>query len=388
MAIVKSFSQAEQYGVEYSVIDYNGTRTEYSTRMDTSWAPSTTGRKGELFNVGGGAWHNDHSGRYPVNNFGWGSYIFTPKQNFTGLVHMWGAGGGAYHNSGGRVAGGGGYAQAIIKFLENVPYTFVIGEAGHWGGTTTHGGGGRGHSSGGSGGGLSGIFMNSEHYGRAAWNGTAPVSQSNALIIAGGGGGGGHHNMNAHYGNGGGGGGWTGKHAHNSGGGTQTAGGAAGYSGSQAGFALHGGHSGSNTSWLGGGGGGWYGGGGGGHSGAHHDGGSGGSGHIAYGSQIAAQPNNNLSSFIVQGFLEKPSSYFYYNDLKPANFTNPLSMVEGRHAGMPGHGEGESTHGVYIDSYGARNGKIVLTLLPDFFGKFEFPTHTSSDNPVGWTQSY
>jgi hypothetical protein len=249
MSITKGISQSSQYGINYSVKDINGVTREYTTNLDTPWADGWSGRKGELFNVGGGETRNILT--YPVNNFGFGSYVFTPKQNFTGLVHMWGAGGGAFHNSGGRFAGGGGYSQAIVKFIANTPYTLVVGEAGHWGSTTTHGGGGRGHSSGGSGGGLSGIFMNTDHFGDSVWSVAAPVSQANALM-SGCGGGGGHHTQASHYGNAGGGGGWVGKRAHAGSGGTQTGGGSPGYSNSQAGFALHGGHSATNSSGLGG----------------------------------------------------------------------------------------------------------------------------------------
>lgn len=375
-----------QYGLDYSIKDPAGVTRNYTVTNETTWADGHSGRRGELFNVGGG---ERPYASYPVNNFGYGSYVFFPKNNFTGIVHMWGAGGGAYHDSGGRFAGGGGYAQAIINFVADVPYTFIVGEGGHWNSGATHGGGGRGHSSGGSGGGLSGIFFNTDYIGTDVWNGSAaPVSQANALIIAGGGGGGGHHTQNSHYGQAGGGGGWVGKRAHAGDGGTQTRGGNAGYSNSQAGFALHGGHSGSNTSWLGGGGGGWFGGGGGGHSGSHHDGGNGGSGHIAYDSNIATQPNNALSRYIVQGFMEKAPGHFNYTDNRPANFTNPLNLSEGRHAGQGGHGEGSGHHGGPKSTYNARNGKIVLTLLPDFFGKLQFPTHNQPHESNSWSQAY
>lgn len=385
MALTRAFSQGSQYGLDYSVKDPNGVTRNYSVNMETSWSDSHSGRRGELFSVGGG----DQQASYPVNNFGYGSYVFSPKETFTGIVHMWGAGGGAYNPTGARFAGGGGYSQAIVKFLANVPYTFVVGEAGHWNQTPTHGGGGRGHNQGGAGGGLSGIFMNTDHTGFAQWNGSAaPVSQANALVIAGGGGGGGHHTQSSHYGNAGGGGGWVGKRAHAGSGGTQTAGGSPGYSNSQAGFALHGGHSATNSSWLGGGGGGWFGGGGGGHSGSHHDGGNGGSGHIAYPSTVGTQPNNDLSRFIVQGFMEKAAGHFNYSDNRPANFTNPLNLSEGRHAGQGGHGDGEGHHGAAKSTYNSRHGKIILTLLPDFFGKFEFPSHNQPHESNSWTQNY
>jgi hypothetical protein len=387
MSIFKSKSQISSYGINYTLVDPTGNRSEYQVNMDKSWNESTTGRRGELFNVGGGSVYNS----YPVKQFGFGSHVLTPKQNFVGLVHMWGAGGGAYHNSPNtRFAAGGGYSQAIVRFIANTPYTLVVGEAGNHNNLATHGGGGRGHSAGGSGGGLSGIFMNTEHTGTASWgHGTPPVSQANALVISGGGGGGGHHNQNSHNGNSGAGGGWTGKRAHTGSPGTQTAGGNPGYSNAGAGSALHGGHSGSNTSWLGGGGGGWFGGGGGGHSGNHHDGGNGGSGHIAYPSNIVSQPNNqtnnDLSRFIIQGFMEKGPGHFNNSENRPANALHPLNICEGRHAGMGGHGEGEVNHG---PTFGSRHGKIVLTLMPEFYDKLQFPTHNQIENSSGWTQDY
>ena len=386
MSLSLNKSQIESYGIDYSVKDINGNLKNYQVTMSSSWSDTLTGRRGELFNVGGGLVYDS----YPVNNFGYGSYVIKPNQNFLGHVNIWGAGGGAYHNSGSRMAGGGGYAQALIRFIKNKSYTVVVGQAGNHDGSTgftTHGGGGRGHQSGGAGGGLSGIFMDVDHVGSAAWNGTAPLQQSQALAIAGGGGGGGYHNQASHYGNGGGGGGWQGKRAHTGGGGTQTAGGAAGYSNATAGFALHGGNSGNNTSWLGGGGGGWFGGGGGGHSGSHHNGGCGGSGHLAYPSSIGVQPNNNNAGFILNGFLERAPGHFDYTDSRPANFQNPLNLCEGRHAGMGGHGEGGTSHG---PTYGSRHGKVVITLYPEFMGKLVFPTHTSpNDNSSSaWTQTY
>lgn len=392
MPIYTSRSLSGQYGISYSLYDPENTRTNYSVTMQTSWPDGDSGRKGEILNLGGGDWVADHNSVYTntIQKFyRYGSYVFVPNDSFIGLVHMWGAGGGGYYNSGDSWAGGGGYSQAIMRFEQDIPYTIVVGEAGHWAATSTHGGGGRGHgtSNGGSGGGLSGIFFNTYHTGRSVWgHGTPPVSQSNALIIAGGGGGKGHHNQAVNFGNAGGGGGWIGKQAHNATGGTQTAGGAAGYSNAQAGSALHGGQAGNNASWLGGGGGGWYGGGGGGHSGVHHNGGAGGSGHIAYSSSIASQPNNNLSSYIIQGFLEKAPGTIYYGDSRPANFTNPLNITEGRHGGQGGYGEAQTNHGFNQATWNPRNGKVVITLLPDFMNKISFPSHTSFDNVVGWTQ--
>jgi hypothetical protein len=374
-------SEIESYGIDYSIKDINGNSKRYQVTMQNSWSDTVTGRRGELFNVGGGSVYNS----YPVNNFGFGSYTLTPNQNFLGHVNIWGAGGGAYHSSGGRMAGGGGYTQALIRFIKNTPYTIVVGQAGNHNATYSHGGGGKATGPGGGGGGLSGIFMGVDAAGSSAWSLTAPVTQAQALAIAGGGGGGGHHNQGSHYGNGGGGGGWVGKRGHNAGVGSQTGGGGAGYSDSTAGFALHGGNASTQNTWCGAGGAGWFGGGGAGHSGSHYDGGSGGSGHIAYPAAISAQPNNDKAAFILNGFTEKASGHMEYTDMRPANFNHPLNICEGRHAGMGGHGE---TNNSYGPTWGPRHGKVVITLYPEFMGKIQFPTHTSPHDSTGWTQSY
>jgi len=387
MAIYTTKSMIESYGVSWRIKDTSGNTTSDSVTIGSVNSVSVSRRPGEIFNVGGGSVYTS----YPMYNYGFGSYVLIPDDNFIGRVDMWGGGGGGYHNSGGRTAGGGGYAHAWIDFMKDIPYTIVVGQAGQHDALTTHGGGGRGTSSGGggSGGGLSGIFFNTDVTGTAVWNGTPTVSQTNALVIAGGGGGAGHHNASTHYGNAGGGGGWRGKAAHNSGGGGQTGGGAAGYSGAQAGFALHGGHSGQNTSWIGGGGGGWYGGGGGGHSGAHHNGGSGGSGHIAYDSSIAVQPNNTLAKFIRHGWLETSPSQIYLSDCRPGNFVNPLCVSDGRWAGMGGHGENNAGHATsHTATWGSRHGKVVISLIPEFMREFNFPRHTSVGESSGWSQTY
>lgn len=385
MTLESKKSQLTDYGIDYSIISPSGVKSQEQVTMGSNWSLSTTKRNAELFNVGGGSVYNS----YPEFNHGFGSHVFIPNQTFIGMVHVWGAGGGGYHNSGSRSAGGGGFTQVVIRFLQNVPYTIVVGQAGTHNELTTHGGGGRGHHSGtgGSGGGLSGIFFDTNVIGSAPWAGTPTVSQANALVIAGGGGGGGHHNQASHYGNAGGGGGWNGKRAHNSTGGTQTGGGNAGYAGSQAGFALHGGHSGSNTSWLGGGGGGWFGGGGGGHTPNHHNGGSGGSGHHAYDSSVASQPNNNLARFILNGFTEKAPGHQDFTSVMPASLNHPLGQTEGRPAGQGGFGENLSGHGA---NWGSRHGKVVITMLPDFIGGYmdSYPRHTSSHDNTGWTQSF
>ena len=382
--INKNTSSNGVSSLAYTLTDPSGLNLEQTVSLDTSYSYSFANRPGELFNVGGGSFYKT----YTSYNYGYGSYVFTPKNDATIMIHMWGAGGGGRHHSGGRWAGGGGYTQAIVDVVANTPYTIVVGQAGNHSDLISHGGGGRGHNSGGSGGGLSGLFFNTSHYGTASWNGTAPVSQANALAIAGGGGGGGHHNPTSHHGNGGGGGGWVGKRGHNSNPGSQTSGGSAGYSNATAGFALHGGNSANSTSWLGGGGGGWFGGGGGGHSGAHHDGGSGGSGHLAYSSTVGVQPNNALSRFVRNGWLERAPGHVYYSDGRPANFYNPLCRADGGHSGDGGSGGQHTDYESTSDMRIQRHGKVILTLANPILKDFNFPQHTSVENPNGWTQSF
>ena len=383
MAIESKKSIINDAAASFYLKSPSGATSNQLVSLSSHWSNSQSKRAAEMFNVGGGCVYNS----YPEHNNGFGSYVFTPTEDFIGEVHVWGAGGGAYYNSGGRYAGGGGFTQATIRFKANTPYTIVVGQAGNHNDSTTHGGGGRGHNSGGAGGGLSGIFMNIDAPGSAVWNGTPTVTQESALVIGGGGGGGGHHTQGTNYGNGGGGGGWNGKRGHNSAGGTQTAGGGAGYSNAQAGFALHGGHSGNNTSWLGGGGGGWFGGGGGGHSAAHHNGGSGGSGHIAYSSGIGSQPNNNKAVYVLNGFTDKAPGHMEYSSGHPAAYNHPLCATEGRWAGQGGHGENSSGSGC---TWGSRHGKVVITMLPEIIGKImdKFPTHTAAHDNTGWTQSF
>lgn len=384
MAIESKKSMNDGAAVSFSIKSPSGVTSNQSVSLSSHWSYSQNKRMAEMFHVGGGCVYNS----YPEHNNGFGSYVFTPQEDFIGEVHLWGAGGGAYHNSGGRYAGGGGFTQATIRFKANTPYTIVVGQAGNHNNSRTHGGGGHGwHNSGGAGGGLSGIFMGVEYNSTAVWTTSPPLSQSAALAIAGGGGGGGHHNQGSHYGNGGGGGGWNGKRGHAGSGGTQTSGGSAGYSAS-AGAALSGGNSSTQETWVGGGGGGWYGGGGGGHGATnHYNGGSGGSGHIAYTSAIASQPNNDKAVYILNGFTDKAPGHMEYSSGHPAAYNHPLCATEGRWAGQGGHGENNSGFGC---TWGPRHGKVVITLLPTIVGEImeKLPTHTAAHDNTGWTQSF
>ena len=214
---------------------------------------------------------------------------FTPTENFTATVKMWGAAGGNGTNSfGGR----GGYTEGTYEFQAGTTYQILVGQGGKSnngtsGGVDTRtGGGGRvgvtanGNDFRATGGGYTGLF-------------NTTILQSNALLIAGGGGGGGPTGYPGTDDNAGGGdgGGTTGTDGSNGGfagggpGGTQLAGGAAGsdagsYGGTvEAGSALLGGGAKATITenYTGsGGGGGYFGGGGGGSN--NYAGGAGGGG--------------------------------------------------------------------------------------------------------------
>jgi hypothetical protein len=366
---ISSDSRLDSFA-SYSLLSPNGTVLNEEVDEYSWWSRGSSSRRGEMFNVGGGS-PDTTEAEYVLD---YGGYVLTPKNDFAAWVTVVGAGGGATNTSGGTHAGGGGYTKGLVKFKANVPYTLVIGEGGRSINRSTFGGGGRGHhgGTGGDGGGLSGLFMNVAHNSKTEWGHTynTPVRREQAILIAGGGGGKGHHSQN-HHGNGGGGGGWTGRDGHNSGPGTQSRAGTSGYNnnGPQGnGHGFHGGHSGSNTSWLGGGGGGWYGGGGGGHTSNHHNGGGGGSGHHAYPQEIMAQPNNDKAQFLVTAFTTRAAGGQSFGTWKPGNWRNPLIYNTGHggaHAGRGGHGEG-TTHG-------SRHGKVIIQFAPGYYDNMMKP---------------
>lgn len=365
----------------YSIISPDEILTRQAVDLTTSWSYAWydngggTRRRGELFHVGGGNAYVSETAH--INDYG--TYTLIPDNDFYGMVHIWGAGGGGY-NSGNDSSrgGGGGFTQGLVLFKANIPYALIVGQAGRYNqtiGVTTHGGGGgNGHTShSGQGGGLSGVFYNSTHRGRANWEHNPPVTQSQALLIAGGGGGAGHHNTPSHHGAGGGGGGWIGNHAHNSSGGSQFGGGYwNSYSAQQfqAGHGLHGGRASQQNNWTGGGGGGWWGGGGGSHGGTnHYNGGSGGSGHHAMSESFGVMPNNSLSQFVVWANTEMAPSGHNAPWQYAANYKNPLAYrsinptygeYDGYYAGKGGRGNTETT-----GRSGALHGKIVITLVPE-----------------------
>lgn len=372
--------------IEYEVTRPSGTVLRYSVTNDRSFQDSKTGRKGEMFNVGGGNVYVDYNAA-GFHHYDYGSHILRANKDFKAWVHLWGAGGGGYHNdSGGIRAGGGGFTQALIQFKANIPYTIMVGEGGQSGDYVTHGGGGRGHSGGGPGGGLTGVFFNTSLATKTRPSHHSPqVSAANALAIAGGGGGKGHHNQ-ANHGGGGAGGGWSGNPGHNSGAGSQTGGGAGGYNngGGGNGTQLHGGHSYSN-SWNGGGGGGWYGGGGGGHTGNHYNGGGGGSGHHAYPASVASQVNNSLSQYIITAHTARGAGSHDNNFEPPGNARNLLSLGESGWAGQGGHGNYTS----WDERTSAKHGKAIITLAHPILDRtqYNFSTHTSPTGQDGYSHT-
>jgi hypothetical protein len=250
-----------------------------------------------------------------------GARTFIPRENFYGLIYMWGAGAGIYGTYANSYNGGGygGFTWGMMKFRKDIPYTLITGQKGTLNtanstvvgaaqGGRAYGGGGNGHASSSGGGGLSGIFYNTQNHAgpnASVWPPTG-VSQSSALMIAGGGGGGGH-GSNTHHGVGGGGGGWSSGVGHSQGRSTQTSGGSGWTTGGSPGTVLQGANANTNTS--GGGGGGWWGGACGTHSASHYNGGSGGSGH--YANATSNGGNTSLATDIV--FAETVSAVTEYN---------------------------------------------------------------------------
>jgi hypothetical protein len=83
--------------------------------------------------------------------------------------------------------------------------------------------------------------------------------------------------------------------------------------------------------------------------------------------------------------MEKGPGSFNYSDHRPANFHHPLNTSGGIFAGQGGWGEGGNNHG---PTYGSTHGKVIITLVPEFFTRLQFPTHNNVENSNGWTQSY
>ena len=329
----------------------------------------------------------------------YGEWTIIPSRTFVAEVKLWGAGGGSHSHGGNSYAGGGGYARGEVIFLENIPYTFWVGQGGFYSqarygtngnrynyrtsGTFGNGGGG-GHNAG-SGGGMSGIFFNTlglesqgsghnsqghstnqEVGGVSTWFRTP--SQNNALLIAGGGGGAGH-NSQSHHGQGGGGGGANGNSGHIAGGGTQTGGGGSWTNGSQNGHQMHGGWGGNSTH-CGGGGGGWFGGAGGSHTGSHYNGGGGGSGHSLELNSVSGYRNfwikNQYGSLVNNSYLEvSPSAHGSY-----VNMAAGRNDADWQYAGI---GAGAANHnsntnamkflGFYSGWRSGTNGRIVVRVL-------------------------
>lgn len=379
---------------EYTLIDPDGSETEhvvnFGSHYEFSWYDG--GRPNDLFHVGGGN-PNVTENAY---EYDFGTYNLIPNNDFQAWAYIWGAGGGAYNSGNSSTkAGGGGFTQALVQFKAGTSYALTVGQAGrfnHQDQSTHGGGGGANNNSSGQGGGLSGIFMDSDHRGRSAWGHNPPFDQSQALVIAGGGGGAGHHNMNTHHGDGGAGGGWDGNRAHNSHGGTQRYGGRGNnYSSGEHrdGEVLHGGN-GVGNSWGGGGGGGWYGGGGGAHGGTnHHNGGSGGSGHYAYPASVGSQPNNDKSQYILSAATERGVGRYRICYPWPGNYKSRLARRNsnannGETQAYAGRGGNGNTNNTSETGSSALHGKIVLTLAPSntFYEGFGKKQHSSPNKTI------
>jgi len=348
---------------------------------DVYW---TDQNQGKLFAEGHGqSRHGNTDGKDigQSNEYGtrFGSWTLIPYKTFFGDVKVWGAGGGGRgYDTGNAYGAGAGHSKARVKFLKDIPYTILVGQGGdhtthrHSGtggrgtffpsGTFGNGGGGAQH--GGSGGGLSGIFFNTfpnaggpgHGHGYIGTPHRAPA-RSNALIIAGGGGGSGHHS-NSNHGQAGAGGGTTGNAGHNAGGGSQTGGGGNWSYGTQAGYALHGGHAGDGSS-SGGGGGGWYGGAGGAFHSNHHNGGGGGSGHLLDLHSQSGYPNfwikTKYPDLVASGETESGTGAHGNNQINAGRMSDPDWNGAGLGGGSQGQDAGTRIFGLTGLGLGGHN---------------------------------
>lgn len=298
-----------------------------------------------VFFYGGG--NADISFTTNDQNLGYGSFVLTPEEDFCALVELYGADGGTYGTDDLENIGGiGGYTKALVKFKKDINYTIVVGQGGGLNNINTHGGGGKGHLLGGSGGGLSGLFIDTNYYGKELWdNDNIPVTKEKALLVAGGGGGkGGTNNKTASMG--GNGGGWMGTGAYNSESTLQSR--------DEEDTII--GKPGNRNANNGGGGGGWLGG------LVNIDlkvintGGSGGSGYIV--------SSGDYKSEIITGITKYGISVrddINRNILDPSKFT----IVNGI--------RGRLDNNLYRNIYSPQNGKVIITVSEETFDPAYYP---------------
>lgn len=332
--------------INLDIIDPNG----------VSYSKNITNYNSSLLNFGGGNFDISYGDN---EDLGYGSYTFISDSDFYAWVELWGADGGAFGvQKITSMSGIGGYTKALIKFKKDINYTITAGQAGYFKKGNTHGGGGSGYMMGGQGGGLSGLFINTNYYGKNSWtNDNCPVLRENALLIAGGGGGKGNGQSSVKT-DGGNGGGWTS---------------IAGYTSSISSqdIELNSmiGESGKDSGNNGGGGGGWVGG----KTGNIKDiniGASGGSGHIVYSDEYGEQPNSNLYDNVIVGitkFGDSKRQDVYRKALDESKFT----VITGSR---------DAIKNIYKNIYMPQHGKFIVTLSD---GSYDKNAYLSNINPNG-----
>jgi len=321
--------------MQYKITDFNG-----NEKVDT-----VENIEDCVFFYGGG--NADTSFTTNEKNLGYGSFVITPGEDFVAWVELYGSDGGTYGTDDNENIGGiGGYTKALVKFKKDINYTVVIGQGGGLNNINTHGGGGKGHLLGGSGGGLSGLFIDTNYYGKEMWDDdNIPVLKEKALLIAGGGGGkGGTDNKTQSMG--GNGGGWMGTGAHNSESTLQQR--------DEEDTVI--GRNASRNGNNGGGGGGWLGGLVNLNLSVKNTGGSGGSGYIV--------SSGDYKSEVITGITKPGISVrkdINRNILDPNKFTI-VSGIRGR-----------LDNNIYKNIYSPQNGKVIITLAEEAFDPKYYP---------------
>jgi hypothetical protein len=299
-----------------------------------------------IFFYGGG--NADISFTTNDQNLGYGSFVITPEEDFSAWVELYGADGGTFGTDDKENIGGiGGYIKALVKFKKDINYTMVVGQGGGLNNINTHGGGGKGHMLGGSGGGLSGLFIDTNYFGKEMWDSNSiPVTKEKALLIAGGGGGKGGTN-NKTQSMGGNGGGWMGTGGYNSESTLQER--------DEEDTVI--GKDGIKTGNNGGGGGGWLGGLVNTDSSVINTGGSGGSGYIVNSGEYASEVITGITKY---GITVRQD--INRNILDPSKF----SIVSGV--------RGRLDNNIYKNIYAPQNGKVIITLSEDTFDTNYYPS--------------
>jgi hypothetical protein len=303
----------------------------------------------KILDFGGGNFDLEYG---DSDSLGYGSFTFISDEDFFAWVELWGADGGSFgSNIINDFQGIGGFTKALIKFKKDTNYTITAGQAGYFKNSYTHGGGAPGYVLGGQGGGMSGLFINSEYYGKEEWNNDFNIiNRSQVLLIAGGGGGkGGTDDKKiSDPGNGG---GWTSQASFNSSPSFQEI-----NESSMIGLSPV------KTDNNGGGGGGWVGGGSNQSLKVSNCGASGGSGHIVHKEEYAQQPNNDHWDSVVTGitkFGDPTRQDIYKKALDKTKFT----VIKGMR---------DSINNKYKNIFVPQHGRFVMTLSDGSYIKEQY----------------